>query len=221
MLPGNLGFQLEPYGLFVAILVLAWISSLLIDPRVRVKRSGLERPLWLFVAAALASVLFNLGSLRRGAQVIDPATRLMSDASLVPNVVKAFTFFAGFLLVFYVIVSLIRNGRQVDALIKLMVACGLAIAVLSIIESRTGFNALTNCRACSRSWRSTISRRCQTAAHGCVRADRQSMQSRSAPPSRCWCRRLLSCSHDEADPLVDCDVRSHCRLACSGLAGRA
>ena len=39
------------------------------------------------------------------------------------------------------IVSLIRSWRQVDALIKLMVACGLAIAVLSMIESRTGFNA--------------------------------------------------------------------------------
>ena len=34
-LPGDLPFELEPYRLLVAFLVLGWGSSLLIDPRVR------------------------------------------------------------------------------------------------------------------------------------------------------------------------------------------
>src|SRR5437868_4905723 len=32
---GGVGFQLEPYRLLVALLIFAWGSSLLIDPRVR------------------------------------------------------------------------------------------------------------------------------------------------------------------------------------------
>jgi hypothetical protein len=55
-MPGNLPFQLEPYRLFVAFLAIAWISSLLIDPRVRLRRSGFEGPIMLFCFAALGSV---------------------------------------------------------------------------------------------------------------------------------------------------------------------
>src|SRR5919109_369082 len=60
-LPGNLPFQLEPYRLFVAFLLLAWASSLLIDRRVRLRRSGFEAPFLLVVTGALASEFANPG----------------------------------------------------------------------------------------------------------------------------------------------------------------
>ena len=44
VLPGNLPFQLEPYRVFVALLVAAWGTSLLVDPRVRLRRTGFDTP---------------------------------------------------------------------------------------------------------------------------------------------------------------------------------
>jgi hypothetical protein len=39
-LPANLPFQLELYRLFVAALVVGWVASLLVDHRVRLRRTG-------------------------------------------------------------------------------------------------------------------------------------------------------------------------------------
>src|SRR5919106_2429308 len=40
--PGDLPFQLEPYRVLVALVVMGWIASLLVDPRVRLRRSRFE-----------------------------------------------------------------------------------------------------------------------------------------------------------------------------------
>ena len=140
VLPGDLPFQLEPYRLLIAFLTLAWGTSLLIDPRIRLRRTGLEAPLLLFIAVAAISELSNFGYLSTGALVIDPATRAVSSGSLDSNVLKAFTFFLSFVLVFYFIVSVVRTRRQVDQLVKLMVLGGVVISVLAVVESRTGVN---------------------------------------------------------------------------------
>ena len=140
VIPGNLPFQLEPYRLFVGFLVGAWATSLLIDPRVRLRRSGLEGPLWLFIGVAATSVLSNFHYLATGAQYFDPATRLVTTGGLDSNVIKAFTFFISFVLVFYVIVSVVRQPERVDRLVKLLVSGGVVIAALSVVESRTGVN---------------------------------------------------------------------------------
>jgi polysaccharide biosynthesis protein PslJ len=140
VLPGGLPFQLEPYRVYVALLVAAWGSSLLIDPRVRLRRTGFEAPLLLFFGAAVASVLVNLGYVSDGARVIDPTTKLIVSGSLEGNVVKAITFFVSFVLVFYFIASVVRTREAVDRLLKLLVAGGAVVAVFSIVESRTGVN---------------------------------------------------------------------------------
>ena len=42
-LPGNLPFDLEPYRLLVGLVIAAWfVLALLIDPRVRFRKAGLE-----------------------------------------------------------------------------------------------------------------------------------------------------------------------------------
>jgi len=126
VLPGGLPFQLEPYRLLVAIFIAFWITSLLIDPRVRLRRSGLEGPIFLLVFAALASDALNAGTI--------------SAEYLGNSVAKGLTFFVSFLLVFYLIVSVTQRIADVTPLLKLLVLGGVVIAVLAVIESRNGYN---------------------------------------------------------------------------------
>ena len=126
-LPGHLPFELEAYRVYVAVLATMWLGALLVDPRVRVRASGLEGPIFLFVAAALGSIIFN------GARI----TKLDVHS----EVTKQLTFFVSFVLVFYLIVSVIRTREQVDGLLRMLVGGGAIVAALSIVESNTGFNA--------------------------------------------------------------------------------
>jgi polysaccharide biosynthesis protein PslJ len=126
-LPGHLPFELEAYRVYVAVLATMWLGALLVDPRVRVRASGLEGPIFLFVAAALGSIIFN------GARI----TKLDVHS----EVTKQLTFFVSFVLVFYLIVSVIRTREQVEGIIRMLVGGGAIVAALSIVESNTGFNA--------------------------------------------------------------------------------
>ena len=126
-LPGHLPFELEAYRVYVAVIATMWLGALLVDPRVRFRASGLEAPIFLFVAAALGSIIFN------GARI----TRLDVHS----EVTKQLTFFASFVLVFYLIVSVIRTREQVELIIRMLVGGGAIVAFLAIVESNTGFNA--------------------------------------------------------------------------------
>src|SRR3954454_10733550 len=44
-LGGGLPFQLEPYRILVALMLVAWLAALLVDPRVRFRKTGLEGPI--------------------------------------------------------------------------------------------------------------------------------------------------------------------------------
>jgi O-antigen ligase len=124
--PGNLPFQLEPYRLYVILLACVWFSSLLIDPRVRARLTGLEAPLALFLGAAVASVIVNSGRIH--------------SLALGGDVAKKMTFFLSWALVFLVISSVVRRMDDVDRLIKVLLVGGAIVAFLAIIESRTGQN---------------------------------------------------------------------------------
>ena len=127
-LPAGLPFDLEPYRLVVAFILVGWLLSLLVDPRVRLRPSGLERPLMLIACASLGSVIVNGGRI----------------AGLQADVIKTMTFMASFILLFYVIVGVVRSRRAVDALIKLLVGAGVVIAVLAVVEGRTGYNPFSH-----------------------------------------------------------------------------
>jgi O-antigen ligase len=129
-LPGGLPFELEPYRIYVAVVATMWLAALLVDPRVRFRASGLEWPLFLFVAAALGSVIFN------GARI--------TELDVHTEVTKQLTFFASFLLVFYLIVSVVRTREHVDRIVRMLVGGGAIVAALSIVESWTGYNAFDN-----------------------------------------------------------------------------
>jgi polysaccharide biosynthesis protein PslJ len=118
-----LPFQLEPYRILVALLVGGWLLSLHADPRVRLRPSGLERPLLLVLAATVLSLAAN------GQRV----------AALDLQVVKSLTFFGSFLLVLYLVVSVVRSIAAVELVVKMLVAGGAVLALLAIVETGTGY----------------------------------------------------------------------------------
>jgi O-antigen ligase len=123
-LPGSLPFQLEPYRLFVAVLVLGWFASLLVDQRTRFRRTGFEGPLLLIVGSALASVMANPGRV----------------AQFSTEVNKSLMFLLSYVLLVYVIASVVRRHDTIDFLTKTLVAGGGVVAVVAIVEARIGFN---------------------------------------------------------------------------------
>ncbi len=132
-LPTSLPFELEPYRMVVALLIGCWGTSILIDNRVRLRRSGFEGPLLLFMFAALVSVVLNGGRI----------ARLGIDS----NVFKSLSFSLSFVLVLYMVVSVARSRGVVDQLLGVIVVAGVAVAILSIWESRTGYNVFNHLRA--------------------------------------------------------------------------
>jgi polysaccharide biosynthesis protein PslJ len=123
-LPGSLPFQLEPYRVFVALLIVGWVVSLLVDPRVRFRRTGFEGPLTVIAASVLASVVANPGRVGDVSSVVD----------------KKLMFFFSFVLVLYLTVSVVRRLDNIDYLIRALVSGGAVVAFFAIVEARTGFN---------------------------------------------------------------------------------
>jgi hypothetical protein len=127
-LPGGLPFGLEPYRLLVAVVVLTWFAGLLIDPRVRLRRSSLELPLLAFVLSAVASVAVNPTNLEHGSA----------------EMIKQTLFLLSFVLLYFVIVSVVRLESQVVFLVKVLVLAGAAVGGLAVVESTTGLNVFNH-----------------------------------------------------------------------------
>jgi polysaccharide biosynthesis protein PslJ len=125
-LPGNLPFDMEPYRAVVILVMAGWLVSLLVDPRVRLRHSGMGGPLALIALASLFSVVVNPGRI--------------DELMVGGEVVKSLMFLASYLLVFYLIVSVIRGVDQVRRLVQVLVAGGAIVAFFALIEAQTGFN---------------------------------------------------------------------------------
>ena len=121
-MPAALPFQLEPYRIVVVALIVGWGLSLLADPRVRARRTGFEAPIALILVATIGSIVTNPGRV----------------ASLDTEVLKALTFFVSFVLVLYLMLSVVRTLAAVELLVKVLVAGGAAVAFLAIFEAGTG-----------------------------------------------------------------------------------
>ena len=65
---GDLPFQLEPYRVLVALIVGAWVAALLVDPKVKLRRTGLELPVGLLLFAVVGVDRRQSGA-RTGARV--------------------------------------------------------------------------------------------------------------------------------------------------------
>jgi polysaccharide biosynthesis protein PslJ len=123
-LPVSLPFELEPYRVIVAFVALGWLFSLLVDPSVRFRASGLDAPLVLFIFAVFASVAMN------GERVSEVST----------DVVKQLAFFLSFFIVFYLVVSVAHPLGHIDFVLKVLVGAAAVIGFFVILEARNGFN---------------------------------------------------------------------------------
>lgn len=127
-LPASLPFQLEPYRILVALIVVVWIASLLVDRRTRLRRTGFEAPLLLIVGSVFASLLANPGRVGQLSAEVD----------------KKLMFFLSFVLVLYLTASVIRRLDNIDFLTKTLVGGGAVVAFFAIVEARTGFNVFNH-----------------------------------------------------------------------------
>jgi polysaccharide biosynthesis protein PslJ len=130
-LPGSLPFNLELYRVVVALVVAIWLTSLLVDPRVRWRSTPFDGPLLLLLACTLMSEVTNPG-------------RVNLYGS---NVIKTLTFFSSFVLVYFVAATQVRRRESIDFLLRFLTIGGAVIGALAIVERRTGFNAFNHLHA--------------------------------------------------------------------------
>ena len=122
--PVQLPFELEPYRVFVALFVALWTLSLLAQPDVALRRSGLELPVLGYAFALVASDFANPGR----------------AAAYENYVIRGLTLALSVIVVFYFVVSVVRTFSQVLAILKLLVVGTSILAALALIEARTGWS---------------------------------------------------------------------------------
>src|SRR5918994_2254787 len=122
--PGDAGFSLEPYRLLVALVIGGWVMALLSDSRVRLRKSGIDAAIAFVLLAVIASDLANPGRV----------------GPMQSEVIKAVTFLLSFVIVFYLVVSVVRTTAAIDVVAKTLVVGGGIIGFFAVVESRTGFS---------------------------------------------------------------------------------
>ena len=123
-LPKALPFQLEPYRLVVGLLLVGWLVSLLIDPRVRARASGFEGPLLFIIGVTLASDVANPGHV----------------GTVTSYVIKALWLFLCFVLFYYLIVSVVHTRKVVERILTVLVSGGCIVALDAVLQRRNGYN---------------------------------------------------------------------------------
>lgn len=123
-LPINLPFGVELYRIAVGVVLICWVSALLVDPRIRLRRSPMDWPLAVIVGATIASILTNAGRV----------------ASLDSAVLKSVTFLLSFVLVYYLIVSVVTSEHSVVVVTKMLVCGVMTVSAFAVFEQRTSYN---------------------------------------------------------------------------------
>jgi hypothetical protein len=122
----GLPFELEPYRALAALVIVGWLASLLVDDRVRLRKTGLEGPLALVGIAVVMSVMAN--------------TNRIGTLGVSGDVTKKIAYLLSFVLVLYVIASVMRWPQDVIPLVKVLVIGGSVLSVFAVYETRTRYN---------------------------------------------------------------------------------
>jgi O-Antigen ligase len=125
-LPAALPFQLDPYRVFLALVVIGWVGALLADGSVRFRGSYVDAPLLGILFVSAASIAVNYRSIE--------SLHHLSSA------VKELTFLASYLVFFYVVVGLVRNFDGVDSIVRMFVGGTTFVGVAGIVEFWTHYN---------------------------------------------------------------------------------
>jgi hypothetical protein len=124
-LPVALPFNLEPYRLWILILVVALVVAALLG-RARISAAGHGKPLLLLAVAALGAQLANNGEI--------------SANGLQTQSLKSLSYFLSFLVAFVLITSTIRHRDEIDVVVRNVVIGGTIVAVAALIEAKTHHN---------------------------------------------------------------------------------
>ncbi|MGH3103693.1 MAG: O-antigen ligase family protein [Gaiellaceae bacterium] len=123
-LPVSLPFQLEPYRLFLLVLLFALVVSVATGGK-RLGAAGHGKPVIVLAVVALATTIVNFSD--------------VADASG-ETPLKPLSYFLGFLIVFVLVCSTIDRLQDVEKLVRVLVLGGAVVALAALFESRTGTN---------------------------------------------------------------------------------
>jgi O-antigen ligase len=127
-IPAGLPFELDPYRLVVAGLLVVWLLSALSDEEMRLRRSGLLGPLLTFGLAVVGSLAANPDRV----------------SAYETSVVKVLSVLIGFFLVFFLLVNVLRTRESCETALRILVLGGAILAVLAIVERKTGWSPFTD-----------------------------------------------------------------------------
>lgn len=125
-LPVHLPLQLEPYRILVLATGAGLIGSLLIDERLKWRKTPVDAPIAMLVVAIALSVM------TRSDHILGHG---MNE-----YVARYCLFFASYIVVFYLMTLALTKRSDVEALVRLLVAGAAVVAVATIYQSRTGYN---------------------------------------------------------------------------------
>lgn len=120
----SVGFQFQPYRVLVTVMIVGWFTALMIDPRIKARKTKFEGPLILIWVAIIGSDLFNAGA----------------ASAVSSNVLKALTLALTLLLLIYIFVSVVRTRETVERVLKVLVIAGCVVAFGAMLERATKYN---------------------------------------------------------------------------------
>jgi hypothetical protein len=127
-LPVNLPYNLEPYRILVLGLAGAVVVSLLIDPRLRLRRLGFGGWFGLYVLAAVLSLVPNYSKI----------AAMGADERIVGNIAALLTF----PLAFAAVRLVLHSKREVHALLGGLAVTGAIVGIAAVLERRSGQNPI-------------------------------------------------------------------------------
>jgi O-antigen ligase/polysaccharide polymerase Wzy-like membrane protein len=127
---GGMPISLEPYRLLITLVLLMWLLAVLVDAKIRWRKTGFEGPIIAFATVAALGVAANGGWITGG--------------GLTGAVLKTSSIFASFLLMTYFVTSAVTTRKQLDRIVALLVIGATIVAIATLIEWRTSNNLFNN-----------------------------------------------------------------------------
>ena len=125
-LPISLPFNLEPYRIVLAALILALIAQVITGDG-KLEFLGFGVPVTILAGTAIVASILNYGEL--------------GNAVETGGALKSLSYFLGFLAVFVLVASTIKTQAAMDTVVRALVLGAAIVAVSAIYESRSGYNA--------------------------------------------------------------------------------
>ena len=124
-LPVNLPFNLEPYRLFLLLLVFAWFIGLL-GGRSQLSARGQAYSLGLLTLVLFATQIANFDE--------------VNTATGEPEALKALSYFLSFILVYLLVTSTLDSLPAIDKLLRALVIAAAIVAASALYDSRFTYN---------------------------------------------------------------------------------